>query len=310
MIRAAEPSPLRSRRVARALLGTVAAVALVEWIASAVAYRPVLAPHDWEAAAEALAELPADEPVWLGTPWLGPRARLHLPRLARWDAVAPPDLRGAPRFHVLGLSGDRWAPTLQADLEDLPPPTLVSTRSLGGLALHAYEQPAAGTRLLGLVEDAGRLRVETVTGSCRGNGRSWKCAEGRVELTTVEVDHRPRRCLRLELTDGTTVRLRLPGATTGDVLRGHVGVHDFNARLRSDAPVRVRVAVDDRRAGQWLVSDAQGWWPFAVRTEPGTHDVELEVTVAVRGTWQRTGYEPGQTHAPCVELRALQEGGA
>ena len=300
-------APALSRRASRAILGTVAAVALVEWLASAFVYRPAVQPHDWEAAASAVAELPADEPVWLGTPWLGPRARLHLPRLARWDAVAPADLRDAPRFHVLGLEGDAWAPTLQADGEDMPPPTLVDTQPLGALALHTYEQPAAGVRVASFVEQASALRVETDDGACKGGAGSWRCEEGRVELATVEVDHRPRRCLRLELPDGAAVRLRHPAMATGDVLRGHVGVHDFNARLRSDAPVRVRVSVDGRRVAQWLVSDAQGWWPFAVRTEPGTHAVELELTPAVRGTWQRTGYEAGQPHAPCVELRSLQE---
>jgi hypothetical protein len=301
---------LLSPRVARIVLGTVAAVALVEWLASAVVYRPALQPRDWEAAASAVAELPADEPVWLGTPWLGPRARLHLPRLARWDAVAPPDLRGAPRFHVLGRDGDAWAPTLQADNEDMPSPILVGTQPLGALALHTYEQPAAGVRVATFVEQASALLVETDSGACKGGAGGWRCEEGRVELAAIEVDHRPRRCLRLELPDGATVRLRHPTMTTGDVLRGHVGVHDFNARLRSDAPVRVRVSVDGQRVAQWLVSDAQGWWPFAVRTEPGTHAVELELASAVRGTWQRTGYDAGLAHAPCVELRSLQEGPA
>jgi hypothetical protein len=300
-----------SRRVARALLGLVGAVALAELLASVVVYRPALQPADWEAAAVVLAELPGDEPVWLGTPWLGPRARLHLPQLARPSAVAPADLRGAPRFHVLGRKGDAWAPTLQADLEDLPPPTLVGERALGALSLYTYEQPAAGTTVASLQGDVGALQVETDRGPCKpAGGGSWRCDEGRVALATVEVDHRPRRCLRLELSDGTTVRLRHPAMTTGDVLRGHLGVHDYNARLRSDSPVRVRVAVDGQRVAQWLVSDAQGWWPFAVRTPAGTHAVQLEVSAAVRGTWQRGGYDAGQVHAPCVELRALEEGPA
>jgi hypothetical protein len=302
--------PLLSRRIARIALGTIGAVAIAEWIASAVVYRPALEPRDWEAAASALAELPADEPVWLGTPWLGPRARLHLARLARWEAVAPPDLRDAPRFHVLGLGGDAWAPTLAADNEDMPAPILVETRSLGALALHAYEQPAAGVRVASFVDEPGALRVETDRGGCKGSRGSWRCEEGRVELTAIEVDHRPRRCVQLELSDGAAVRLRHPAMATGSVLRGHVGVHGFNARLRSDAPLRVRVSVDGQRVAQWLVTDVQGWWPFAVRTEPGTHAVELEVSSAVRGTWQRGGYEAGQAHAPCVELRSLQEGPA
>lgn len=303
-----EPATLVSRRIARGLLGTVAAVALVEWLASAVVYRPAVQARDWEAVASVVADLPPDEPVWLGTPWLGPRARMHLPRLARWDAVAPPDLRGAPRFHVLGRDGDAWAPTLEADHEDLPPAILVETHSLGALALHTYEQPGAGVRVASFVDEARALRVESERGPCKGGAGGWRCDEGRVEVTTIEVDHRPRRCLRLELSDGVPLRVRHPTLLTGDVLRGHVGFHDFNARLRSDAPVRVRVVVDGRRVAQWLVSDAQGWWPFAVRTEPGTHAVELELSVAARGTWQRGGYDPGQVHAPCVELRALQEG--
>ena len=301
---------LLSRRNARIALGLVAAVAVAEWVASALAYPPTLQSRDWEEAARALAELPEGEPVWLGTRWLGPRARMHLPRLARWDAVAPPDLRDAPRFHVLGQGGDAWAPTLDADAEDMPAPTLVGTQALGAFTLSTYEQPAAGVRVASFVGEARALRVEGDGGACKGGGGSWRCDDARVELTAVEIDHRPRRCLQLELPDGATVRLRHPAMATGTVLRGHVGVHGFNARLRSDAPVRVRVWVDGQRVAQWLVSDAQGWWPFAVRTEPGTHAVELEVSSAVRGTWQRGGYEAGQAHAPCVELRALQEGPA
>lgn len=301
------PAPPLSRRVARWLLGATLAVAAAEWIASAVVYRPAIAPADWEATSLALAELPDDEPVWLGTPWLGPRARLHLPRLASWAAVAPPDQRGAPRFHVLGRGDDAWGPEREADREDLPPPTLVSTRSLGGLALHTYEQPAAGTRLADFVADMARLEVETEHGPCRGR-QGRRCDEGRVDATVVEVDHRARRCLKADLGDGVAVRMRYPAMPTGDVLRGHVGFDDFNARLRSDAPVRVRVRIDGQLHAQWLVTDAQGWWPLALRTEPGTHDVELELTPAVRGTWQTSGYEPGRVHAPCVELRSLQEG--
>nr|MCH9682571.1 hypothetical protein [Deltaproteobacteria bacterium] len=69
-------------------------------------------------------------------------------------------------------------------------------------------------------------------------------------------------------------------------------------------------AVDGQTMAQWLVSDVQGWWPFAVATTPGTHDVQLEVTAAVRGTWQRRGYQSNVAHAPCVELRSVEEGPA
>lgn len=293
-------------RAARIALGAVLGLAAIELVTSAFVYRPTIESSDWEAASATLAELPAEEPVWLGTPWLGPRARLHLPRLAGWDSVAPADLRGATRFHVLGRPGDEWPTTLQADLEDLPPPSLVDTQSLGGLTLWTYEQPGAGTVLADFVTDADTLVVETNRGRCRGKGRRT-CEEGRVGVATAEVDYRPRRCLKVELSDGATVRMRYPKMATGNVLRGHVAFHDFNARLRSDAPLRLRVSIDGQRVGQWLVSDEQSWWPFAIASEPGEHEVELELTPAVRGTWQRSGYEAGRSHAACVELRSLQE---
>ena len=296
-----------SRRTGRLVLGAVLGVAALEWIASAVVYRPAIEPGDWQAASAAIDDLPPDQPVWLGTPWLGPRARLHLPPMARWEAVAPPDLRGAPRFHVLGLAGDAWSSVLEADLEDLPAPTLTNTTPLGGLTLYTYEQPAAGVRLADFVADAARLEVQTEGGTCRGR-RGRTCDEGRVDPAVAEVGYRPRRCLKVDLEDGVAVALRYPGMPTGDVLRGHVGVDDFNARLRSDSPVRVRVRIDDELRAQWLVTDAQGWWPFALVTEPGTHDVELELTPAVQGTWQKSGYTPGRGHGACVELRSLQEG--
>lgn len=303
------PSQRLARRLARWLLGVVLGVTVLEWGASALAYRVTIEPADWKQASVALAQLPAEEPVWLATPWLGPRARMHLPRMASFDAVAAPDLRGAPRFHVLGRAGDQWSTPLQADLEDLPAPTLVASQDLGGLQLSTYEQPSAGRVLADFVTEASTLTVSTPSGPCRGRGRRT-CEEGRVGVAVAEVDYRPRRCLRAEVRGGTAVTLRYPQMPVGDVLRGHVAFDDFNARLRSDAPVRLRVLVDGQRVAQWLVGDEQGWWPFAVRTEPGVRDVELQLVPAVRGTWQRGGYEDGRVHAPCVELRSLQEGAA
>ncbi len=301
-----ETSGWVSRRAARLGLGAIIGVAVLEWGAAAAVYRPAIAPEDWAATAQLLDTLPPEDPVRLGTPWLGPRARMHLPRLARWDSVAPADLRGAPSFHVLGLDGDRWSDPLQHDLEDLPAPTLVQTRPLGGLTLYSYALPQAGRPLADLVTDAATLEVDSDAGACRGRA-PWTCPDGRVSVATIEVDYRPRRCLKLEVEDGATVRLRYPQMPTGTAVHGHVGFHDFNARLRSDAPGRVRLRVDGQTIAQWLVSDTQGWWPFAAATTPGVHDVELELTAAVRGTWQRAGYQSNRSHAPCVELRSLAQ---
>ncbi|MCA9710199.1 MAG: hypothetical protein KDK70_30445, partial [Myxococcales bacterium] len=204
------------------------------------------------------------------------------------------------------LAGQAWSDSLQRDLEDLPPPTLEGERALGGLALYTYAQPAAGSVRADFVRDEARLSVQTEGGPCRGRD-ARRCAEGRVDVAVAEIDYRPRRCLKAQVDDGVTVALRYPAMPTGQALRGHVGVDGFNARLRSDGPLRLEVWVDDQLRARWLYADAQGWWPFMVATEPGSHDVELRLTPAVRGTWQRKGYDPGQAHALCVELRSLEE---
>ena len=68
-------------RQASAALLVLAAVAVVEWVCAARSYRAELDPAAWARAAEALAALPPDETVFLGTPWLDPSARHYLPAL-------------------------------------------------------------------------------------------------------------------------------------------------------------------------------------------------------------------------------------
>lgn len=297
-----------SRRRARAVLAALGVLALVETVAAARAYRSAIAPEHWEGVRAAIDAAP-QEPVWLATEWLGPRARMFLPAIASVDAAARPDLRGAARFSVLGLSR-AWSEELERDLEDMPAPALVQERSFGPLVLATYEQPAAGEVVGSLLADPTRLSVHVDGARCKGQGRMWRCNLGRARPITAEIDYRPRRCIAIEADDGVPVRIDWPSVQTGDTLRGHVGFHDFNRRLRSDAPVELAVLVDGSVRARLVATDAQGWVPFAVKTDGGVHDVAIEVVVGARGTWGAGGYDPGQAHAPCVELRALVEGGA
>ena len=298
-------------RQASAALLVLAAVAAVEWVCAARAYRAQLGPDAWARAAEALAALPRDETVFLGTPWLGPSARQHLPALRLWSSLAPPDLHGLPRFHVLGLTSaarsGAWSSELAADLGELPAPQLLGFEDLGPLRLYHYEQPASGTLLSDWLAEPASLRLRDDRGPCRLSSGTWSCKQGRITLDTLEVSYRPRRCLAIDLDDGRTLEISRPGTALGTVLRGHLGFADFNARLRNDAPALLELLVDDITVGRWTLSDSQGWAAFAAPTTPGTHDVRLRLTTLLGGSWTEQGYGPQPRRSACLELRALSE---
>ena len=292
--------------LSRALLVGVLALALVEWIAAARAYRTAITPEDWDALAHAVAGLPANEPVQLADDWLSPRARMAIPRLARTESTAPHDLRSPGKLHVIGWSGQGWSDRLQNDLEDRPAPTLEQTQDFGELTLTTWAWPDRADVLASFVDDVLELQASADGRACKGK-RIFKCRGARAQPKLVEIDYRPRHCLQVTVDEGDSMTLTYPDMPLGTVLRGHVGWGDFNRRLRSDAPATVVVRIGDRIAARWTVSDAQGWHPIAVATEPGTADVAIEITPATAGTWQRTGYTSRPPHPPCFELRALTE---
>jgi hypothetical protein len=288
----------------RALVG-VAAIAAIECAMAVWAYRDPLDDAAWSALAGAVAELPADEPVVLATEWLGPSARMHVPELARLEWLARPDLRGWSRFHTVGF-GARWSDELTVDREDSAAPVRTQSRDVGPFTITTYEQ-GAGALVESLTTSLDALEVTDANGRCRGRGE-LRCGEGTVAVRTAEIDYRPRRCLALDVRDGAALRIVRPRATTGDVIRGHVGFGDFNARLRNDAPIAFAIEIDGELAARWTVTDAQGWWPFAVATEPGTHDVAFVVDVGVGGKWNARGYDGADPRTVCFEARTLQEG--
>jgi len=297
-------------RVTRIALAVLATVAALEWLFAARAYRAQLTPAIWQQAAEALAALPADEPVFLGTPWLAPSARQHLASLRNWASVAPPDLYGVPRFHVLGLAGSPhaggWSDELQADLGELPPPTLEGTDTLGPFRLHHYRS-TTGPISTDWLTTPSALQLRDAHGPCRLSAETWTCKQGRVAIQTLEVAYRPRRCLALALDDGATLELTHSRAQLGTLLRGHLGFADFNSRLRNDAPALLELFIDDAPAGRWTLTDNQGWAAFAIQTTPGSHAVRLRLTPLLGGSWTEQGYNASPRRTACLELRALTE---
>jgi hypothetical protein len=298
-------------RAARIALAVLAGVAALEWISAARAYRAQLTPAVWQRAAAAVAALPPDEPVVLGTAWLGPSARQQVPALRAWATDPPPDLYAAPRFHVLGSTGSpragAWSDELAADNGELPPPQLLASDDLGPLQLHHYAQPAALQLLTDWLADPAALQLHDPRGPCRLSSGTWTCKQGRVAIDTLEVAYRPRRCLAVNLEDGATLEISHPRARLGTVLRGHLGFADFNARLRNDAPALLELIVDDVEVGRWTLADSQGWIAFAAATSPGEHAVRVRLSPLLGGTWTEQGYGHQSRRTACLELRALAE---
>ena len=309
-------------RLARAGLALCLAVAAVEWVAAARAYRQTLPPAAWRALSqhlegslgvtEAMSGAAIGEPapvVLLADRWLGPRGRQAIAALRAPRSVAPHDLYGVAPLIIVSRGGDPWTRELREDWGDRPLPTAESVTEVGPFVVHRFPLADAASTLFDLAEVAvaqpRRIELRDRRGRCRGSRGRWTCKQGGVAAEYAEIAYRPRRCLRFAVEDGAPITVRAAGVVLGDRLRGHLGFSDFNARIRSDAPARVEITIDGRRRATLLISDRQGWAPFEVATEPGAHELEITVTPALSGTWGEAGYDPQPTHAPCLELRAL-----
>ncbi len=293
-----------TRTWARRTLVGLATLAGIEVAAGAAAYRDTIGDADWDALARAL-ESDDSDAVRLATGWLGPRARMEVRALAQPASAAPPDLHGIETLTVVGL-GEAWSDALDRELEGDRRPNRVTLDHIGPFTVARYRFEQAPRTLADWVERPPAL--STPQGTCQGRTSSWRCKEGAVRLAFAEVDYTPRRCFTFALTSGTPLSFRASNMPVGTALRGHVGVTDFNGRLRSDAPIRVEAKIDGQSQGHFTVTDAQGWRPFVVPTAGGEHDVEFVLTDTVQGTWGREGLEPGDARKVCFELRALDGG--
>lgn len=287
---------------ARRVLVGVVGLGAIESVAAAIAARD---PSDtaWPQLAAALDARDDADPVFIAQRWLDPVARLAVPEAAYLPSLTRPDLHGVGRFHMIGWDDD-GTDAIARDLEGLPPPTLEAERSFGPLVWTTWTAPSAGTVIEALTVAPRGVQVTSDSGSCRGRG-GFRCTEGPVGPRIVEVDYRPRACLAMEVSDGTTVKLVWPSARLGDGLRGHVGIGDYNARLRNDAPVRIVVRIAGTEALRATVTDLEGWWPLDLPTTPGIGSVEVELTAGLSGSFGAAGYDGNPTRVTCIELRTI-----
>jgi hypothetical protein len=290
----------------------VVVLAAVETFAATRAGTPAITADDWRAVEAAL---PEDAFPVLGTPWLGPRARAELAPFARPDVVGAPDLRGHARLVVLTARDDRAWRRLVA--EGLGLPTLDGyadpmTSDHGALSLHVLDMPSAERITDSLAARLDELRVETPhypAGRCKLARGRGKCSLGAAPFVTLrqafaEVDHTARHCATLQFELQGTLRLSLPEFEYGARLLGHVGVHDFNQRLRNDAATTLEVTLPDGVRWTATHTDRQGWAPFEIPTTPGAGPLTVDITTGSPLRFDDAGDLPS-TRTLCLELRGM-----
>ena len=301
-----------SPRGRRWALAAVLGLAAVELAVGLFVHRPRLDGEAFGALAGALADLPAGTVVLPAEDFLAPHLRAHVPAAAAPDVVGIADLRGVEDLYVVGLVRT-WSEGLDALLAGRPRPEAQETLRAGPLRIVRYRF-ARPERVVVRWTDPDAVRVSANGHPCRRVGARFDCGvAGRVEPRIVEIDFAPRRCLALAVADGT--RVAVEAEVRADLLRGHVGFADFNGRLRSDAPVRVSVAVAGENRGTFVATDAEGFRPFEIpleRDDPGTAvSVAIRVDVPAAGTFDADGrYVASPPHLACLEARGIALGAA
>ncbi|TPV92358.1 MAG: hypothetical protein B7733_26190 [Myxococcales bacterium FL481] len=301
-------------RLATWLVVALVVVAGLEILTAARVYGSRISPQDWEGVDNLIDD---DMPLWTDPAWLRPAARQHLTAARSDVSVGAPDLMGWPRFRVLSLAGTpAWSATLRRELGDDRVPQVHEEHIVGGLALRTYDRPDVPIRLDDLVAHRRRLSPEAFTSlrqsTCRRHGDGWRCGRkaepvATVSFRVVEVTFQPRHCLALEFDQPATIELNIADMQLGDSLRGHVGLADFNARLRTDAPTVVRLSVAGDTVMQRNFTDDEGWAAFVVHTVPQVADVRVQIERPDHLTWHRGKARDRPRPVVCFELRSLGE---
>lgn len=309
------------------------AIGLAEGLATVAASRDRIDASTWAAvdaqlaaATDAGASEPSgaaglatvDPPVVLAQEWLAPPARMHSSTLADRRWLGLPDLFGVPEFFVVG-HGRAWGPGVEQLIDDGDArPQWHDARSAGALGIHRYARATRWQALDDMRAHVGAtgpkpLRVEHGGRKCRrARGTSeYRCDRTTVSAGLVEVNYTTRRCVVLRAEDDAPIVLHAPAFRLGDRIHGHVGFADFNARLRNDAPVRVRIEYEDAAGTpvthRLIATDAQGWLRFDLDLElnVGTDGLRVVVDPGATGTWQRGRYRPDRARQLCLDFRSF-----
>lgn len=298
------------------LLAAIMCVSVVELAMTSARYGGALRTDHWRRASE---HLRADTPLIIGTPWLGPEARMRLDAAGAPEASGRPDLRGLSSFDVLrhDRDGPSSAHVWQASLSPRSKPVLLSAERAGPLRVEHWrvERPE---RVVDTLIHPRALRVlstRDVERTCPGNPTDgYTCPEQRraghrIKRQFAEVDYDARRCLSIPLLSAASLSFRRAEFQRGDRIVGHLGFEDFNARLRNDGPVTMTVEIEGEMVARSTFSNADGWAGFEIPTTPGAGSLTVSLYATAPGAWisPPERYQPGASRRVCLELRALDE---
>lgn len=271
----------------------VAGVAVFELVAHPVIRAGVPSADSWEDATAFVRERfePSDHIV-AAPRWVDPIVRSYLGDLLSLGSASSSDLAGVSRVWEVGIRGA----THRSE-----PPALEET--FGGVRVRMW--PVVTDEVIfDFVEEIDRAEVDVLTkegpqlcpsthaqvpGGGLGRGpqpppdrfvcdpkRPWLWVGATV---MADLDLEPRRCVWQHPAGREPVRATFHEVPFGDQLVVHGGLDYNNDRTAGNVPVRLRVYIDDRLAGEMRHLDRDGWTRLEIDTErlDGTmHDVRIE----------------------------------
>ena len=275
----------------------VAGVAVFELVAHPVIRAGVPTGDSWEDAAAFVRERfePTDRVV-AAPRWVDPIVRSYLGDLLSPRSASASDLAGVGRVWEVGIRGA----TSRGE-----PPALEET--FGGVRVRMW--PVSTDQVLfDFVEEIDRAEVDLLTkegsqpcpwthakveGGGLGHGPlppsdRFVCEPERPWLwvgptVMADLDLEPRRCLWQHPAGRDPVRATFRDVPFGDRLVVHGGLDYNNERTAGNIPVRLRVFIDDRLAGEMRHQDRDGWTRLEIDTarwDGTTHEVRIETTAA------------------------------
>lgn len=245
-------------------------------------------------------------PVLAHRPWLEPQVRGWLREHSALSATGFPDTW--PEFWTLGHRSD--PPSLDLDL----PAELEHTVAQGSLVARRWrvQKPRAQLAVLGPGPSL-PLTARVEAGSCRVSKDApleIRCPDqSTLQWEEAEIDYQGKHCLAFRsYTLGSMVlQVQLPSPRGAGRLVGHVGFSDFNARLRSDAALQLRISSGEQVLINQPFSDAQGWAPFQSEAIPAPESSTLPIRIELQLNGHRAASETLRRQViPCLELRWLQ----
>lgn len=220
--------------------------------------------EDIQAMQRALAGV--QSPVLAHRRWMDPNLRSWFAQAAKPLAFANPEPNALTEFWTVGHVTD-------------PEPLAFGSRARlqqsvihGSLVARRWTQNEAKIRLatLGVSPDEILdLKAKVEQGYCQIKTRSplrIQCPDqSSLRWETSEIDYLPRACLayRGSQLGQLTLSFRLAHPEKLASIQGHVGFSDFNARLRSDAALALRLQSEEHELLNHPFTDAQGWAPFS-----------------------------------------------